>query len=215
MSIGSEECCSGHPQDQQDLDREGRVLFDDEATNPHAQGYLNLRYDASDPRSAQFHDAFRKIRAVSWGYEARHDSHGIRSEMAEQQDLRGNLNLEQIRGVNSTDSPPASLEWLKRQAKAAAEEQAGLVSVLYEIRTKARPELVKPGTTPPGQQAEVLARFWSEVGGVIQRYEAAPVPEKLEPWYFAVRSRYGKMELTHQSFAGYASEIEKRSASDG
>ncbi len=191
VTIDRGECCSGHPQDEDDLKKEGH-------TN-RPRGYLNLKYKIDDPRSAQFHDQFRKIDALSYGFQAKHESHGVRSELTE----RGVITPEEAKKFVSTDSPPASLAYL-------AEQEAGeeWIEVPYELRVR---PFGRSHEQTPEQAALALQRFWMQTSKLINKFESVPINEKLEPWYFAVRSRYGKMELTDKSFSQHIPEIENRS----
>jgi len=195
------ECCSGHPQDGEDMAKHNMFLPPEEQTGL-AWGYLGFNLRRDDPRSKSFHDQFRKLRAISFGFEVSHNSQGIRSEIAETEEKRGR-NIDGYKSVRNVDGPPASFQWLAEKDQQDPE----WLHVPYEFKMKA---WGKPEEQTAQNSAEALKRFWTEVSGLINKYEEFPVKEKLEPWYFAVRSAYGKMEITHNAFSEYDLEVEKR-----
>lgn len=149
-------------------------------------GYLPVMYDGGNSLSASFHNSFRNIAVETSGV--------------------CRISFGRLEPDRQTYSAVPKFEELFPKYHLLHSE--GLKPVNYQVVVERTGEGLTPQTL-----AESLAKFWQQVSNLINRYSENQVAEKLEPWYFGFRSKFGKVgkiEATHPDFDRFSEEVAKR-----
>jgi hypothetical protein len=157
--------------------------------NYKSSGYITLNYNLQHrTQSASFHNALRTIHfrndVYNISFTGLDTDRNTYIEMPKFEDA-----LERLSGPKGDD--PNNLR------------------INYQVRIQG-----KGNSQSPQALAEALKEFWQQVSDFLTRNEENPVPEKLEAWYFGVKSQFGDMVPTHPQFEKYISQIKARRRGD-
>lgn len=157
--------------------------FEHPDENPHdynTSGLLTIHYNKNDAFSLRLHNLLRNIKVEDGTYTIAFA--GLGHDRHSYQELP---KFEELQSVLQTD--PADIR------------------VNYQVRIRGQGKQQSPKAL-----AEALRGFWQTVSDAISRYEAVPVSEQLQSWYFGIRSKFGNMEPTHPDFKEFMAEVGKR-----
>lgn len=180
------ECCSGHPYEETFTDVETNL---EEKVISGEDGYIIISYDPNSEASAKFHDQLVGLKVHKGSY-----------------------------SVLVTSSDPFCVKEAGAQSDGIIlYHQTSKVLPFEQLRNRHRsgnevsiPLTIKiDGSVMNGNPYEVavaLCDFWQKVSDLIAGFEKTPIKEVLQPYYFGLRSRYGKIESVHPIFNQYITQ---------